>query len=132
MGSKAISQAVWITILVAIVSKRGNATLNIKPSHAVVLQNVSTFFNCSTFNFSSNSEEIAWYHSVGSFQRKDVYEDGEIRTDYEGRFRVEKDLSKGIVNLVVQAPTLEDAGRYECQDGKGIGETAHAQLIVLG
>lgn len=98
----------------------------------MVLVNGSTFFNCSTFNFSSSSEEIAWYHySVSSDNRKDVYED-EIRPNYESRFRVEKDLSNGIVHLIVEAPTLKDAGIYECQDEKAVGETAGAQLIVLG
>lgn len=111
---------------------KGKATLDIKPNDTVVLFNGSTFFNCSTFNFSSNSEEIAWYHSAGNNPRKDVYEDGEFLANYAGRFRVEKDLSKGIVNLIVEAATLEDAGTYECQDKKGVGETAHAQLTVLG
>lgn len=45
---------------------------------------------------------------------------------------MDKDLLKGAINLIVQALTLEDAGTYECQDEKGFGETASAQLIVLG
>lgn len=111
---------------------KGKATLDIKPNNTVVLLNGSTFFNCSTFNFSSNSEQIAWYHSAGNNLRSDVYEEGDILGNYAGRFRVEKDLSKGIVNLIVQAATLEDAGTYECQDGKGFEETARAKLTVLG
>lgn len=74
-----------------------------------------------------------WYHySVGSDKRNDVYDDGEVFTNYKSRFRGETDLSKGVVNLIVEAPTLEDAGTYECQDRKGVGEFARAQLIVLG
>lgn len=112
---------------------KGKAALNIKPTDATVLLSGSTFFNCSTFNFSSNSEDIVWYHySVGSDKRNDVYDDGEVFTNYKSRFRGETDLSKGVVNLIVEAPTLEDAGTYECQDRKGVGEFARAQLIVLG
>ena len=68
---------------------------------------------------------------MGSVTRNDVYDDG-FALEYKDRFSIETNVAEGVFNLVVERPTVGDAGRYECQDGVGQGDKAPAELIVLG
>lgn len=59
-----------------------------------------------------------------------MYGYGNIASTYS-RFQMEKDNATGAYNLVIPSVTMNDAGRYECQDDFGRGAQSDAELIVI-
>ena len=85
--------------------------------------------NCST---TSANVPIDWRHKpVGSGTTVFFFEDGKFSNNsYTQRFRIE--ISSGHYNLIIQDVHLDDSGTYYCVDRAGIGDSAQADLVVLG
>lgn len=105
--------------------------LIVTPKTTEVLVGDSTFLNCST---SILSAEIHWFHYAAGLNadRSFVYGYDQFYPPYQGRLRMENDESSGKYNLIIPSATMEDAGRYECQDDDGRGSKDSADLVVLG
>lgn len=88
-----------------------------------VMVNDSVYLNCST---SDSSLEIHWQHNG-----KYVYAGGKLFYPYDERFQMRK-CPVGEYNLFIPSAKPEDAGRYECRDKEGSGQSHSIELTVLG
>lgn len=110
-------------------SFKAQASFVVKPVDTEVRIGESTHLDCTT---SDGSSELRWTHfqSYGDGVHRLVYAFGFLQEPYNKSFQIEKN-SAGAVKLVINNVALKDAGVYICQDAKGLGQPASAQLIVL-
>lgn len=129
----AVSGSLLLIVLLCVHNESAEGVLVQTPANTTVIANHSTVLYCSKSN--NKSTEPTWYHYPSDRNgkvRQDVFDDKEIRDKYIGRFDIDKNVSSGTFNLLVQRPEPTDAGRYECVEDSVEKDTGpSAELTVL-
>ena len=79
---------------------------------------------------SNESEPIDWdYRPVTSQNYIRIVIGGRMDNRLKRKFTAQKD---GVNTLTIKNASLEDGGTYKCIDQQGHGETATAEIVVIG
>ena len=97
------------------------------PQYAVVQQGQAVEFCCET----DQLDPVNWNCRLhGSEKDERIVTGGGVGEKYRNKYRMI--TSDNVYTLILINASVEDSGTYSCIDTLGLGESASAQLIVLG